>query len=83
MNQHPYPDKKTGPKTDLKTKAAWSLAVMKVSCPTCGSSPGFYCERTPPAKTAGQKRWPPHDDRSLELRKIMPTAGMIRANVCL
>jgi hypothetical protein len=33
-------------------------AVTHVSCPRCGSDPGFHCQTT-----AGRRVWPPHRHR--------------------
>lgn len=79
MNKHPYPDKKTGPLTDLKTGAIWSLTCMRIKCSECGCDPGYYCERTPPLKTAGALRWPPHGSRTAALMKAEPDAGKLQA----
>lgn len=70
MNKRPYPK---GPHV-----AIWSRAVDEEDCITCGCSAGFYCEIPAGRKTAGAKRWPPHDDRVKKLLAKNPTAGQLK-----
>lgn len=65
MNKHPT-------NFDVENKSIWDQAVRKVKCPTCGCDPLHYCERMPPAKTAGAKRWPPHLERVKALYAMTP-----------
>lgn len=78
MNKHPYPDRRLGPVSNLKDGPIWSMAVANQHCDECGSDAGYYCERTPPAKTAGKLRWPPHDSRVKKLMHANPQAGALR-----
>lgn len=75
MNKHKYIGWTTDDRTPRHivggppTGWAFSDAVRRHTCPTCGSEPGYECETK-----SGRKKWPPHQERYMLTEQFQPRA---------